>query len=233
MDIFAAVVTVAFMGGGFAWVLYRNQRDYNREKNANPLAPYIIRVSDGWNDAPSRMRNIMLESCGVTDAAHRQMLISRIWHRLPGEVQTALIKLQMLAEFEIANPVLVAEVARNEQRAAKSSGYPTEAQMRELWDASQRSGVKGIKEVLEKRRSETMIISRVPTTPVNWIVTCKVCFKSFPPETEDIVEALTDIVGGFGPVVCPHCGAREVYFAWEVTDPKTGQVLRQEGEDSV
>lgn len=120
MDVFAAVTTVLLIGGSFAWVLYRNQRGYNRAKatrqNSDPLAPYVSRVSHIWNGAPPHIRNMMLESSGVTVETNRQLLIPWGWHELPDEVQVALTKFQMLAEFEIANPTLVAEITRSEER---------------------------------------------------------------------------------------------------------------------
>lgn len=125
MDVFPAVTTILLMGSGFAWVLYRNQRDYNRgrksqaEQKPDPLAPYVSRVSHVWNGAPLRIRNMMLESSGVTVEENRQLLIPWGWHELPDEVQVALTKFQMLAEFEMANPTLVAEITRSAEKERK------------------------------------------------------------------------------------------------------------------
>jgi len=158
MDVFAAVVSVLIAGGPVAWVLYRNQRDYNlakdtnRAKNSDPLDPYVTRVSGVWEGAPAHMRNIMLESSGVTDAANRQLLISRSWRGLPDEVQVALTKFQILTEIEISNPMLMASMTRSEERKqeqAQSNGYPTETQMKTLWDAF-KEGPNAFKNALAK-----------------------------------------------------------------------------------
>jgi hypothetical protein len=117
-----------FFSVGWFGYLLRNQRGYKQAKDPDPLAPYVIRVSNVWDGAPTHMRKIMLESSGVTDAANRQMLISRSWRGLPDEVQVALTKFQMLTEFELSNPVLVAEMVQNEasvrdETPSGSNGY--------------------------------------------------------------------------------------------------------------
>lgn len=94
--LFTMLFLAVFCGIGF-WM---NQNRLKKERKANPIGSYIIRASHAWMGAPPYMRNIMLESAGISDELARVDLLEKEWHRLPDYAQTGLLKLQMATEIQ-------------------------------------------------------------------------------------------------------------------------------------
>lgn len=100
MDYFVSVLLVAsFLGVG----LYMAYRRNERERKANPVGPFVLRATVGWNNAPADMRNLLLKEVGVDSEPKRNLLIIRPWNMLDGDVQIALTKLQLIAESTASN----------------------------------------------------------------------------------------------------------------------------------
>jgi hypothetical protein len=98
MDGFLSFLVVVAILGVALWL---NKRRLAQERKANPLAPYAIRASHIWNTADPAARIKLLEASGVHSQLYLEQVLSTEWTRLPGHIQTALLKTQIVAEVEI------------------------------------------------------------------------------------------------------------------------------------
>jgi hypothetical protein len=70
-----------------------------------------------------------------------------------------------------------------------------------------------------------MIIQRVPKEPLHWIVRCSTCGENIRLEMGEVMAAILDPYGKFGPTVCLQCGASDYYASRPVMNEATGERL--------
>ena len=168
MDAFAAFGTLLLVGIPIGWVLYRDQRDYNKRRtghrsNASPAAPLLIKARRRWTVALPRIRAIILDElhfkneAGETVRVDYNSLIHLEWHQLEAGLQSLLVTLEGFLELDptiqdrirckAAKPPDVELVSVDED-------YPTADQIKEMWDAYQRNEPGTMEGVLRQRAAE-------------------------------------------------------------------------------
>ena len=128
MSFLALCIIVALLVGGILYLKHKGQKD--------PFARLVRSVRIHWDGNLGEDRNRQLIQAGIDSEPTRYSLLGRRWRELPGDIQSALIKLRIAADLATtATPPSDEDPRGKEARVDQRSHPAPESQTVPYFDA--------------------------------------------------------------------------------------------------